>query len=133
MARYLIKIDYDHPSIIHYEDFHGYPIEYSKIWKEHLGTNFEGREVTASSKEEALSLFKADPKAYGSECNPGRTIGSDFLMAICLDFDHTEPGPKEKEFDGMWCSKCKEPVPMVEANQPDGTFICRQCRINPYR
>lgn len=36
--------------------------------------------------------------------------------------------------DGMFCGRCQEFHSMAEANQEDGlTFICYQCRTDPWR
>jgi hypothetical protein len=36
-------------------------------------------------------------------------------------------------FDSVMCAHCKEFFPMAEPNQEDGTLICYNCRLDPYR
>ena len=35
--------------------------------------------------------------------------------------------------DGMYCTQCKIFIPWAQANQPDGTLKCFQCRQDPWR
>lgn len=38
-----------------------------------------------------------------------------------------------EENDGSKCKICKDWFQYAESNQEDGTFICRSCKLNPYR
>jgi len=35
--------------------------------------------------------------------------------------------------DGTKCVKCQDFFTMAAPNQLDGTFLCRSCKLNPYR
>lgn len=38
-----------------------------------------------------------------------------------------------KQDDGSKCKICTDWFQYAEPNQEDGTFICRSCKLNPYR
>lgn len=39
----------------------------------------------------------------------------------------------DKKNDGSKCKICTDWFQYAEPNQEDGTFICRDCKLNPYR
>lgn len=44
-----------------------------------------------------------------------------------------EKKKNDSDFDGAQCVKCKDYFYLAEPNQPDKTFICRACKLNPWR
>jgi hypothetical protein len=40
---------------------------------------------------------------------------------------------KDPKEDGINCKICKDWFHLSEPNESDGTFICRECRIRPWR
>lgn len=44
-----------------------------------------------------------------------------------------ENNSKDPKNDGINCKFCKDWFHMAEPNQPDGYFICRDCKSRPWR
>lgn len=40
---------------------------------------------------------------------------------------------KSENKSGINCKICKDYFDFAESNQEDGTFLCRECKFNPYR
>jgi hypothetical protein len=60
-------------------------------------------------------------------------INKRFIGSQCYYItDHKVVGIHERA-DGMSCIRCGEFFPMAEANLPDGTMKCWQCRVYKYR
>lgn len=71
-------------------------------------------------KEEHIDKFQANPNFL--DCK-----------GITLSDDRISRAQTKSLTDGMFCAKCNEFFQMAEPNQSDGTLVCYQCRINPWR
>ena len=47
--------------------------------------------------------------------------------------DEDPPPIKKKDEDGSKCEVCKDFYQYAEPNTADNKFICRACKLNPYR
>lgn len=72
-------------------------------------------------KEEHLDKFSVDSQYL--DCK-GITLMEDRMYTL---------KSIEKGSDGIFCANCQQFFYMAEPNQTDGTFVCFQCRTNPWR
>jgi hypothetical protein len=44
-----------------------------------------------------------------------------------------EKNSKDPKDDGINCKLCKDWFYLAQSNEPDGTFLCRDCKARPWR
>ena len=92
-----------------------------------------------ASLEEATAYFRGCvlrdigflEESRGSHDFPYFSL-SNYLKQTGVLFIACPPDEYYQE-DGWECCRCKEFVFWAEPNRMDGTFICRNCKIDPYR